>query len=855
MKSTTEYNYLNDFSRTNRVSAPMHTSREAAGNWQRSILLQTWDVFQNDSVSGLVLSLDEPLSHTALQEITTLHSANHEVISIACSRFSRTIPFGALLFLLTDGQGGAQSTDFEIYRLLQKRFSSDEEGKRPVVVVENAGMLDTPSEQVLARLVSHKVIRLLAICKHVASLGFGFRGLLRQQILQTITPQSFSIDETEAYLRHRLGGTPSPFAIAHLHVLSGGDLAQLEPLINRLIDEGNLQRRHNAWVISFGEESVRNSRPTIAAALPENEHSRLLKRIVDQRILRIAEIADDRSSLAVLDSLIAERLVKYVGLGAVAIASGNRGEVSESFPDSASEPTDFGQIDLELVRISELVSKGCYIDAQKRLAVIGHHRALTKAGEDRLYGPEHCYIDALWSTHIALGNHAEARSLILAIDRPIADNIDYLDANYSVQLWYGEIASGGQPRLAAPMPLSGEWTDLVKDNRWRTEPMRLLGTLCIAYQWALEGEYANAQGLLNWAVGQLEGRSSRLDESPMKLVYPHLIFVACSVAMLLHSNQAWLRIDNVAKESFSADPLAYQYAAYFRALRSLSNNERGFCNDGQQAMITQMSAFGGEPGRQRSGLLQYALQRGLGDQQAQVIDLPFHADAEFTLGVWEARHLALILGSTSRETIPVAAASLALVRLAVSHGLIYCAQESLLLAIASGELDDNALEAVRIEFKSYLDKGRTGAFLDSVVMKNQKAEYELRTFFAGVGRAYMLSVGTQSALKSQPSLRRILQRANAKLRAESIGSGPIEIVGPNEHVSAGNNWATCLTPRERTIATYASRGLKNSDIARECGISVRTVEGHLYQIHSKLNLNSRRELRALAGSTSTGGLL
>lgn len=51
-----------------------------------------------------------------------------------------------------------------------------------------------------------------------------------------------------------------------------------------------------------------------------------------------------------------------------------------------------------------------------------------------------------------------------------------------------------------------------------------------------------------------------------------------------------------------------------------------------------------------------------------------------------------------------------------------------------------------------------------------------------------------------------------------------------------------LTERERQIATLAGNGVSNKDIAQDIGISVRTVEGHLYQVFTKLGVSSRSDL-------------
>lgn len=60
--------------------------------------------------------------------------------------------------------------------------------------------------------------------------------------------------------------------------------------------------------------------------------------------------------------------------------------------------------------------------------------------------------------------------------------------------------------------------------------------------------------------------------------------------------------------------------------------------------------------------------------------------------------------------------------------------------------------------------------------------------------------------------------------------------------SSGN---PLLTSRERQVARLAMNGATNRQIAEEVGVSVRTVEGHLYQVFTKLGVTSRGDLPGL----------
>jgi DNA-binding CsgD family transcriptional regulator len=51
-----------------------------------------------------------------------------------------------------------------------------------------------------------------------------------------------------------------------------------------------------------------------------------------------------------------------------------------------------------------------------------------------------------------------------------------------------------------------------------------------------------------------------------------------------------------------------------------------------------------------------------------------------------------------------------------------------------------------------------------------------------------------------------------------------------------------LTAREREVSTLAAVGKSNRQIAAYLGVSVRTIEGHLQQVYTKLGINSRAQL-------------
>jgi DNA-binding CsgD family transcriptional regulator len=85
-----------------------------------------------------------------------------------------------------------------------------------------------------------------------------------------------------------------------------------------------------------------------------------------------------------------------------------------------------------------------------------------------------------------------------------------------------------------------------------------------------------------------------------------------------------------------------------------------------------------------------------------------------------------------------------------------------------------------------------------------------------------------------------IRRADARLRAHGIRRGPRAA-----HRRAATGWAA-LTPSEARIAGMVARGLSNPDIASELFLSRRTVQTHVSNILSKLEVRSRTDIMRTA---------
>jgi DNA-binding CsgD family transcriptional regulator len=102
-----------------------------------------------------------------------------------------------------------------------------------------------------------------------------------------------------------------------------------------------------------------------------------------------------------------------------------------------------------------------------------------------------------------------------------------------------------------------------------------------------------------------------------------------------------------------------------------------------------------------------------------------------------------------------------------------------------------------------------------------------------------------AAAQAATSYRGAGQRGSAltaSARAHLIAKGCGNAVSP---ALAAARVPLPFTRREHEVATLLSRGLSNREIAEAMSLSVRTVEGHIYQASAKAGVSSRADLSTL----------
>ncbi|WP_109209726.1 MULTISPECIES: LuxR family transcriptional regulator [Microbacterium] len=158
------------------------------------------------------------------------------------------------------------------------------------------------------------------------------------------------------------------------------------------------------------------------------------------------------------------------------------------------------------------------------------------------------------------------------------------------------------------------------------------------------------------------------------------------------------------------------------------------------------------------------------------------------------------------------------------------------------------------------DYGRGLTGLLRAMLATDEAEEHYRSAIAGLARAHTPLVAARAHLLYGEWLRRQRRRAEATQHLETAEAAfmdagatlwvertarelrPLTAAAPS--TSLQRSESDPLTPQERSVARLAAEGATNSEIAERLFLSPSTVDYHLRKVFRKLDVSSRRHLRA-----------
>ncbi|WP_434992958.1 LuxR C-terminal-related transcriptional regulator [Arthrobacter sp. Ld5] len=840
---------------------------------------------------GAVLVGEAGVGKTAVvQQVLASHAESLYVLRIRGSRGFRHQAYRPVNFLLSELEGDVVEHPVMALRAVADFLNHHARGRRVVLAVDNVEYLDPSSATLIGQLVLGGTAGVLLTAQDFAAADPQFAGLWRDGSLCRLDLAPFDALETRAFAEAELRGPVSAEAATLLYGMSGGNPRFLQASI-RAVRGRSVVRHGQTWVLLPATAPV----PT--------EIAEAVQLILEELSTGQREIANVIALAGRLPLPVAQSITGSTDLdalqtaGLLAVAHGEQESIAFRNPVigvgvaaslSSKHAGDLYTRWVEGPALGHLLDPERHADwLLKCQRPVGAHLALAAARSANRAG-RYCAAAAYAELDDAYRSSAAA-----AVERirSLTFTGRFQDAGNAVLL-AAPLLDGASATEAVPLLLAGVFLRhrlgldgvedtldeagrrLESDAGLRPEDRaRLRADVVIARAEisSLQGRFTQARDLVlslrsgGAALGRDQGIAAD-------------VLLSEAWAMLEDQLEALQLADALADRLQEPDiPARTRELSYLRLIAIYSatgcwgqGSRRLGLTDGDSSAVLHSSAVQLALGlvRGRYGTPEDALavlvpafdQLRVGDPQRvlplaasaiaychSVTDdiraaIPLLVHAEPTAGdPWLVRRVASQLQLLSvglREAKPDAARQLqALGRSDRDRGASLFALSAFTSAVrlgSSGVLADLSDVAARVQgpYAQLCETFAKGISHRDAEVLLQAMDLAAAGGDQNFGRdAARSALHAARALGDKSTVREVQQRARRVL-------ADVDAHGPASQLD-------CLTPREAEIAQLAVGGLMNREIAEAMCVSVRTIEGHLYQIYSKLHVSSRSQLAEL----------
>jgi len=788
------------------------------------------------------------------------------------------VPYGAIMPILRDGDPHSLAHPLQALRTAVDHVARAG-GARVVLVVHGAQFVDPMSALVLSSLSARRECTLLLVADSVRALPADLAALAREGALARVEVRPFTVEETAQYAAARFGRPVAPLLARMLWKASGGRARSLAALVDMLRTEPDPVGLLHRWRVGQ-VPPLRTALPTALAWLSAPERALvdvlalagslplgLVQKVTDPPVLDavlasrlVALDVEPGQPLHVADPVVAAALRGLVGVGrrhsllrvafpdgepedpAVALAYGR-------WAASCGTPVTPG---FAAVAAQAAMDDG---DPESALAVID------AAGPVRVPA-----LEVLRAVALALlGRAATASAVLAGVALADDDALAELAVTWALTTVPDLVVGEGPERLAVGVVLRS-----VVPLAWRGLPSAEVVAACVAL----------ADGDAAGAFAPLLAEAQRVQDEPSRW----------RDAVTWRAREAAAVTGARLPDPLAA--LAAQAAAPVGSTRDgrTQGSLSGLLLDllGDRPHPTVAGAGELEPGREPEDAATRDLALGLealrsarpGDAAAILGPLATVVRLMEQAGALRVVLAAWALAAASEGDVVSARATLDAVRAApVPRRWLPGRVAEILMAQAGVALrDDGAVRALAALGAEERAGGRpllaAHALIGAVLAGSSDALTDLegaagalpgwvgdlgRRLAAGIAQGDAADLGNLvEDAERRGSLETALQLAGAAARVARAGADAellrraqaaearLAARSTRGHQRRGGA-VHRLTPREQEIARLILRGAGNQRVAEMLHLSVRTVEGHLSRIYTKLAVGGRDELTALLG--------
>lgn len=838
-------------------------------------------ILSNQHVMGAVISGPPGSGRRAWVEAGMEKLENPpQLIRLNGSNFGTKVPLGALSYLLARLDLDDYTSRHELVHGLGRILCS--ENRPAAVMLGRPELIDEESSSLLAQLATMGKIKLFVICEQIQDLPGDLFALYRSGRIKHRLIHRMDNAETHQFVESELGGPASTFSSAVLRYLTSGSRELMSKLIQCWRDDGQLLQRNGSWILKlsgFGTGSATHGLYSLMTrGLDSREYDLMLAIALGGPVtlerIHLCELTES------LDVLLNRGQVRYlpgasrrVGLCNPLLALLVRTDEQENKKESVkallkqlhADPLA-AQVLAQVQALSDMNDHQAQIAVAKRYQATGYGPDAWPADPKTRMKIVDMHVKALAMTsqfQPAFEVIEVARTGAMAArDKNAPD--EALDAALQELDLLAQFVSHLEDEMSRTKSDISSTQELVESANWMNESLRLRALSVQASVWAARQRQADALKLTLYVDSRL--KDTHLMSSQISTFDPEdavdIEFELLQAELLSgHWNLALERSKKLAS-GFYSSPLSVTFSeTVYGILLALDNDL-----DGAVAVLKknrEQLATGQRPLLPAiiNAITAYELARSGQRHEASAMlerNSLYHPTVDVPVNFY--RWVQEIF--TALTHAEIGATDLALDMLknfttqmrGESHTLL----ESLTLGYRVRLGDSEALtDFLRA---SALCQGTVGEGMSQVAKAIAAGNSSCTA--AGLGDLAKLGhvlfstasnnrIFANLEIRDQRKISRIINESK-RSHATQFSGMAAELEESGEYRPA---WMRELTKREVQIAKLAIGGKSNAEIAKANGVSIRTIEGHLYQVYSKLQIRNRQELTALdRSSQGTAGL-